>query len=312
MTETHANQPSTVIAVVPTFAPDVDVLDRLRSLSDQVDSVIVVDDGSPERASVVLDLIEQSGFELIRSTTNAGIAAALNTGTRLALARGAEFVLTVDQDSLLPAGYVDDCLHAFSLARPETKVGVVCSDRINGQPSIPGSYTAEGLGVVREAIQSGFLIRRACLEQCGLFDARLFIDDVDTEFCLRIARYGWLTVVGPGTDITHSLGEQALTRPFGIQRYKDGEPATYQYHRPFRRYFILRNNMDLYLRYLRTSPRWVASSMRRELTPTVKTIVSGPHRARHLLAAVTGLAHGLARRRGPLSPGLARALTPKR
>jgi len=308
--EKHADQPTTVIAVVPTFAPDVDVIDRLRSLSEQVDSVIVVDDGSPKRASVVLDLIEQSGFELIRSTTNAGIAAALNAGTRLALERGADFVLTVDQDSLLPAGYVGDCLHAFSLARPETKVGVVCSDRINGQPSIPGSYTVEGLGVVREAIQSGFLIRRECLEQCGLFDARLFIDDVDTEFCLRIARYGWLTVVGPGTDISHSLGEQALLRPFGFQRYEGDTPARYQYHRPFRRYFITRNNIDLYLRYLRSSPRWVLSSVRREVNPTFTTIASGPYRARHLLAAVAGLVHGLARRRGPLSPGLARALTP--
>ena len=310
MTETPANHPSTVIAVVPTFSPDADVLDRLRSLAEQVDAVIVVDDGSPERAYAVLDLIEKAGFELIRSASNAGIAAALNAGTRLALARGAQFVLTVDQDTLLPAGYVDDCLHAFSLARPETKVGVVCSDRINGQPSIPGSYTPEGLGVVREAIQSGFLIRRECLEQCGLFDARLFIDDVDTEFCLRIARYGWLTVVGPGTDITHSLGEQAPTRIFGFQRYKDGEPATYQYHRPFRRYFIIRNNIDLYFRYVRSAPRWVASSIQRELTPTVKTIVSGPYRARHLLAAVAGLVHGVARRRGPLSPGLAKALTP--
>ncbi|MBK4346420.1 glycosyltransferase [Lacisediminihabitans changchengi] len=312
MTESPMDRPSTVIAVVPTFVPDVGVLERLRSLAQQVDSIIVVDDGSPERASVVLDSIDAAGFELIRTGRNSGIASALNTGTRLALERGAHFVLTLDQDSLLPPDYVADCLHAFSLAAPETKVGVVCADRINGAPSIPGSYTPEGLGVVREAIQSGFVIRREVLEQCGLFDARLFIDDVDTEFCLRIARHGWLTVVGPGTDITHSLGEQALLRPFGLQRYINGEPARYQYHRPFRRYYITRNNIDLYLRYLRSSPRWVLSSVRRELSPTFTTIVSGPHRLRHLLAASVGLVHGLARHRGPLSPALAKVLTPGR
>jgi len=301
-----------VIAVVPTFAPDSGVVERLQALREQVDAVIVVDDGSPVRASAVLDSIDAAGFSLIRTGVNAGIASALNTGTRLALERGAAFVLTLDQDTLLPVGYVGACLHAFSIAKPETKVGVVCADRINGEPSIPGAYTPEGLGIVREAIQSGFLIRRECLEQCGLFDARLFIDDVDTEFCLRIARYGWVTVVGPGTDISHSLGEQALLRPFGRQQYVDGEPARYQYHKPFRRYFITRNNIDLYLRYLRSSPRWVLSSVRRELSPTFTTIVSGPDRARHLLAATVGLIHGLARVRGPLSPALARVLTPQR
>jgi rhamnosyltransferase len=299
-----------VIAVVPTFRPGADLIDRLRSIGDQVDSVIVFDDGSGEVSSTILDGIASVGFEVHRGAKNSGIAAALNAGARIALDRGADFVLTVDQDTVLSIDYVSSCLNVFALSGTNPQVGVVCSDRINDAPSIPEAYTENGFGIVREAIQSGFLISRQCLEECGLFDQRLFIDGVDTEFCLRIAAYGFVTVVGPGTNIKHALGEIVPFRPFGRQAFRDGNPATYQYHPPFRRYFIARNNVDLYFRFLRTKPRWVASSARRELTPTIKTIVSGPHRARQLLATTAGIVHGVFRRRGPLSPMLRRALTP--
>lgn len=312
MTENSAADVRNVVAVVPTFRPDETLIERLDALSAQVNTVIVVDDGSPLDSREILDRVEPAGYQLVRSTQNRGIAAALNTGVRLALERNADFVLTMDQDSALPADYVAACLRAFALADPATRLGVVCSDRINGEPSIPERYTAEGLGIVREAIQSGFLISAECLRECGLFDERLFIDCVDTEFCLRIAERGYSIAVGPGTDITHSLGERAPLRPFGVPIRRNGQQVSYQYHGPVRRYFIARNNVDLFLRYLRLKPRWVVSALRREIPPALTTIIAGPQRTRQFLATVIGATHGLVRKRGPLSPGLRGLLTPKR
>jgi rhamnosyltransferase len=311
--EIESSARAIVIAVIPAYRPDDGLLRAVESLSPQVDAIIIVDDGSPAESAKVLEEILATGVEVIRSGSNLGIAAALNTGIRLALKRGADFVLTVDQDTELPDNYVTDCVGAFQITAPETQLGIVCTDRVNGQPSIPERYTPEGLGLVREAIQSGFLISAECLTECGLLDERLFIDCVDTEYCLRIARFGYRIAVGPGTDITHSLGEQAPLRPFGIPRRRaDGQPETYEYHGPTRRYFITRNNVDLYLRYARIRPRWVLSAAKRELSPTVTTIVSGPRRGRQLLATVIGAAHGLIRKRGPLSPGLRALLTGSR
>jgi rhamnosyltransferase len=311
VTETSPTDATTVIAVVPTFRPDEALLDGLRALAPQVGSIIVVDDGSPAESRLLLDSVQDAGFEVVRSPRNAGIAAAINVGIRIALERGADFVLTIDQDTVLPPRYVADCLAAFTLASAATRLGIVCTDRVNGQPSIPEHFTKEGLGLVREAIQSGFLISASCLAECGLFDERLFIDCVDTEYCLRIAQHGYRIAVGPGTDIRHSLGEQAPLRPFGfpVRNRDTGEIETYEYHGPTRRYFITRNNVDLFLRYARVRPRWVVSAIKREISPTVTTIVSGPQRGRQLLATLVGAAHGLVRRRGPLTPSLRRVLS---
>ena len=313
MTEIDGATGSRIIAVIPTFRPDEALLVGIRALLPQVAAIIVVDDGSPNDPVGILESAGKLGCEIVRSPSNDGIAAALNIGIRMAIADSADFVLTLDQDTVLPGHYVSDCEAAFRIAAPATRLGVVCTDRVNGQPSIPEHYTAEGLGLVREAIQSGFLISAECLAECGLFDERLFIDCVDTEFCLRIAQYGYRIAVGPGTDISHSLGEQVALRPFGMARFDErGRQRTYEYHGPTRRYFITRNNIDLFLRYSRIRPRWVLSAIKREIGPTCTTIVSGPRRWRQLVATVIGAAHGLTHTRGPLSPRLRRMLVGRR
>jgi len=293
-----------VIAVVPTFGPDHAVVARLERLRTLVDGLIVVDDGSPDSAAPVLERIEALDARLIRSPRNLGIAHALNRGIEAALADGADYVLTVDQDTDLPPEYVQRCLDTFAAANAVTRLGIVCVDAVNGRPSLPTWYSPEGLGLVPEAIQTGFLISRECLQETGLLDERLFIDCVDTEYCLRARDRGFRIAVASGTDVRHALGRRAPMRPFGIPLRRAGRTASYQYHPPLRRYYITRNNIDLLLRYARARPRWVLGVIRREYPPAVTTLVCGPQRLRQGLAFAAGLVHGLRRRRGPVPRAL--------
>lgn len=297
-----------VIAVMPTYHPDDDAVTHAAGLGAQVDGVVVVDDGSGEGVSGLLDGIAATGAEVIRFPRNRGIAAALNAGMRRALERGADYVLTVDQDTVLPDDYVATALREFELANPVTRIGIVCVDAVNGAPALPTWTSPEGFGLVPEAIQTGFVISRECLETAGPFDERLVIDTVDTEYCLRVRDHGFRIAIARGTDIRHAIGRRAELRPFGIpMRHEDGRIATYQYHSPFRRYYIARNNIDLIFRYVRTQPRWVLQVVKRETGGMITSIVSGPQRLAQLAAITTGTAHGFVRRRGMI-PGWLKTL----
>lgn len=296
----------TVIGVMSTFRPDASVVERARLHAKQVDKLIVVDDGSVD--SAVLDELVGAEFEVIRLAENSGIAAALNAGMRAALEQDAEFILNLDQDSVLEDDYVKKALAVFAGAARATRVGVVLTDCVNHQPSIPPMYSPEGFGLVDEGIQSGLVVSASCLREVGLLDERLFIDCVDIEFCLRARDFGWRIAVAPGSNITHSLGRLEPFKPFGVQRYVGGEPLMYQYHAPFREYYITRNNLDLCLRNVRRRPRWVLSVFRRELVPHVKVLISGPHAGKHWLAVTVGAWHGLWRRRGKIPGWLARSV----
>lgn len=299
------------IAVVPTFHPGADVVERIARLREQLDSVVVVDDGSgPDATAVLEELAALDGVSVVRLPRNSGIAAALNTGIRSALDAGADYVLNVDQDTDLPPEYVGTALRTFEAANPVTRVGIVCVDAVNGAPALPTWTSPEGLGLVPEAIQTGFLISRECLESVGLMDERLVIDCVDTEYCLRARDRGFRIAIARGTDVRHAIGRRAELRPFGIPvRHADGRVATYQYHSPFRRYYIARNNIDLVLRNLRRRPRWALSVAKRETGGMITSIVSGPQRLAQLLAITTGTLHGLVRRRGMIPAWLKRAIS---
>ncbi|WP_419817088.1 glycosyltransferase [Glaciibacter flavus] len=297
-----------VFAVVPTYRPEPDVLERLDLLSPQVDAVIVVDDGSPASSDSVLASIEARGYVVLRQGVNTGIAAALNRGASLALDQGADFVLTLDQDTVVPADYVAVALSVFATATPATRLGVVASDLVNGHPAIPPRRSPEGLGLVGEAIQSGMVISAECLREGGPFDESYFIDCVDTEYCVRIVQRGFRISIAKGTNLLHALGQQVPKRPFGFPLMNDGAPVLYQYHSPYRRYFITRNNIDMWFRFARSQPRWVLAVIRREVPTGLIIAVSGPRRIKQAIALVAGTFDGLARRLGPMPDRLRRLL----
>ncbi len=302
-----------VVAVVPSFHPEQAVRTRIQSLRSQVDHVIVVDDGSGPAADAILSDIAADGHQVIRLPVNRGIAAALNRGTAAALANGADHVLTLDQDTVLGAGYVDICLDVLARARPGTRLAAVCADRINGAPAIPSYRTPEGLGVVRVSLQSGMVIPRVAIEEIGPFDERLFIDLVDTEFCLRAGSRGWLVVVADGTSIDHQLGERIARASSRGSRDRDRPSSTYEYHSPLRRFYITRNTVDLVLRWMFREPRWTLSFLRQQGKDLALAVSVGPGRAKQLLAELVGALHGLVRHRGPAGPTLRRMLaTPSR
>jgi rhamnosyltransferase len=229
---------------------------------------------------------------------------------REALADGATHVVNLDQDTVLPGGYVATALDVFERANRVTNIGIVGVDGVNGAPRPLAAVSPEGFGLVDQAIQTGLVVSRACLETVGLFEERLVIDCVDTEYCLRARDHGFRIAVAKGTDVQHAIGRRAELRPFGIPiRRPGGRIATYQYHSPFRRYYIARNNIDLLFRYLRKRPQWVRDMIRNETPGMIKSIVSGPKRLDQLLAITVGTFHGLIRRRGMIPDWLRRLVT---
>lgn len=289
-----------------TFRPDASVVVRVRAHAMQVERLIIVDDGSPD--STALNDLSLPNVEVIRLSVNSGIAAALNAGTQRALESGAEFVLHLDQDSELEHDYVDRLVNTFQTSANPTRIGTVLTDQVNCQPSIPPRFSPEGFGLVDEGIQSGMLISAECIRDVGLLDERLFIDCVDIEYCLRIRDHGWRIAVSPGSNIIHSLGQQEPLRPFGIQKYSAGIALTYQYHAPFRTYYITRNNFDLFFRNLLRRPDWALRVVKRESGPHLNLLTSGPHRIKHALAISVGTWHGIIRRRGKIPAWLAKAV----
>src|SRR5271168_4239515 len=94
-------------AIVVTYHPRSEYLENLASIRAQVDSLIVVDNGSTQDAlSGMRRASAEAGFTLIENGTNLGIATALNLGVREAQRQGCDWVALFDQDSVLTDGFM--------------------------------------------------------------------------------------------------------------------------------------------------------------------------------------------------------------
>ena len=69
-----------VVAIIAAYNPNFELVENVKALKRQVQTIIVVDDGSNDAARPILDEVASTGATVVFQASNAGIAAALNTG----------------------------------------------------------------------------------------------------------------------------------------------------------------------------------------------------------------------------------------
>src|SRR3954462_11909428 len=104
-----------ITSITVAFNPDAARLaEQVRALESQVDDIVIVDNGSRE-ALGQLPSFQELPARIVTSPCNAGLARGFNMGIDAARARGAEFVLLLDDDSVPVAGMVDQLVEAYRL-----------------------------------------------------------------------------------------------------------------------------------------------------------------------------------------------------
>lgn len=239
-----------VVAVVPAFHPDDEVVELVLALVGQVDAVLVVADGIDALATPLRGRLEGAGATVLTHAENRGIAAALNTGLRAA--PGDAAILTVDQDSTVPAGFVDALRVTWDRATAAgLPVGLVAPERVGGLPGQTRTHRA-GVALGRDPVQSGLLVTADTRKAVGEFDERLFIDGVDADYALRCLDAGFVVAVAEGLELGHRLGDRHTVRIAG-------RSLALTRSQPFRYYYLVRNRVWLTARHGRRHPLWAAA-----------------------------------------------------
>jgi len=295
-----------VVAVIVTYQPKPEKLARLlRLVSTQVHRVCVVDNGTPEIESIVGEHAS-AGFHLVRNTENVGLARAQNQGIAYALSAGARFILLLDQDSE-PAPNMVDCLLRSLIASDRFKTEIAAAAPVFSDPAagITSRFSQiRCLGVRRIActedsgivpaeivIASGMLISASAIHRIGMMEDALFIDQVDTEWCLRARSLGFSLIGVCGARMTHRLGDSPGPRFLGRQFFVRS---------PARHYYFARNTILLLGRPYPPLGWKLWQGLHLLLFLATVAAVCKPRR-HHIKAVWLGIVDGVRGRAGPLS-----------
>jgi len=292
-----------VYAVVVTYQPRLERLQQvLLAVASQVAHLLVVDNSETESAQgqvrLAVESLENSAVELHKTEANLGLSLAYNIAIHRARNAGASHLLLLDQDSVVADNMVSALLSGMARGQHEAKqldkqagpvmVGPWYTDELTGRRSVvlrtgrwlvnyiatPSNLTDAQLEVLpimptEMLISSGSLIAMSAFDDLGELDGKLFIDHVDTDWCLRVRHSGrWMAVV-PNAHMQHQLGDRVLRLWFGRWRLL---PV----HSPIRLYYTFRNSLWLYRRP-HAHWRWILFDLKRLCAVTlIHMLATGP------------------------------------
>lgn len=245
-----------IIGIV-TYQPDEQRLSEnlATALSNSQASMIVIADNHSDNISAIHHIIDGNPrIMLLEHPRNMGIAFALNSICRYALDNGYEWLLTLDQDSVLQPHILDE----YDRYTAQADIAIVCpriEDRNMGRQY---AHSDHGTEYVDLCITSGNLVRLQAWQHVGGFLEPLFIDGVDFEFCLRLLSHGYRILRTNNVALTQEIGTgHTITLPFHHQ-------ISILNHSPLRLYYMTRNYLYIGKSY-HQQLHWTAEVAKRML-----------------------------------------------
>lgn len=234
-----------VMAGIVTYNPDIMWLhENVDSIMPQVSALCVIDNGS-ENVNEIENYISSLKYagnkriEFVKNGANKGIAFALNRLMMMGKECRCSWVITLDQDSIVPNGLVKSYSEKFV----DKDVGIispVIKDRNIVHKTPPKGQ--EHFSDIEFCITSASLTSVYAWEEVGGFDEKLFIDYVDHDFCIRIREKGFRILRDNSVMLSHAIGNATEKKVFG--RW-----ISVSNHSAFRKYYQIRNNIYLSKKY---------------------------------------------------------------
>lgn len=237
-----------IAAIVVTYNPDEGLNKSTKSLIKQVDSIIMVDNGSNDEGKEIINKIKNKygeKIEVIFNEENLGIATALNKGVKYALNNDYKWILTMDQDSCAEENMVKIMLETYYAIDENERKDILSLfptfiDR--GIESLDKNNKNVKYEYVDAEITSGNLLKAEIFEKAGFFDDSLFIDMVDTDYCMRLNELGIKMIRISGAILNHSIGNsKQVKKLFGTFNTSN--------HSATRRYYMTRNRFYTWNKY---------------------------------------------------------------
>ena len=281
-----------ICAVIVTYHPTHDMLENMPDIFVQVQGMVVVDnDSGTEQLKALRAASDSIGFHLIENGENLGIAEALNRGVRWAKDNGYPWVILFDQDSNITDRFVDLMFAAWESHSDRQRVCSIHPRYVHPETGREQQVWRAGDGGPVISITSGALIPTWIFDRIGWFASEYFIDEVDSEFCYRIRAAGYLIADSKQAILLHAAGHPKKFSFLGFN-FQPG------HHSAVRRYYMSRNRVVLYRKYLPVFPAWILHSIGQALRETIKCFIVEKDRARKFRNLLLGTWDGLIGRMG--------------
>ena len=269
--------------VIVSFNPDETLIDNLRIHLILFNKIIIFDNNSDYSKLKLIESFckDYTQIQILKSNKNHGIGYALNRGIEK-LKNSNDWICFFDQDSCPPKNLFDAYNSVISSKDLTKKIGLIGVGFSQKLEYFSSFNFKNSLSI----ITSGSLISSKNISKTGFFNETFFIDSVDFEFNLRLAKLGFGTYLIEQKLLQHNLGNEICIKLFGLNICSTN-------HNEIRRFYMSRNHIVISLKYLNSFPFWVFKKNIFYLESLLKIILVEKNRTAKLKSCFKGLISGL-------------------
>ena len=241
----------TICAIIITYKPSLELIRNVELIQEMADFVMIYDN-TTGMTDAISTLQNCSGVSVFHAGRNDGMGVALNFGLQYAIEHHFDWLATFDQDSRPTKDMFRSMLKSLSEYADGNQVRILAPSHRDPSEKPKAILLGGELAPIRRqaVITSGNLIKIDGLDKDQRFDESLFIDSVDHDFCLKTLKRHEFILECQSAILIHSIGQISHHQKFGISVHATN-------HEPFRHYYMTRNRLYVWVRYMMYFPRWV-------------------------------------------------------
>ena len=178
-----------IVGLVAMYMPNENEVENIIKYINELDYCYLLDDSAVDNSRVVQLLLDrfEGKVEYYLNPYNMGLVASINNGFKMAINRGASWILVMNPDGT----FKNDAIavyRKFILENDTEKVGII-APRFN----IDRRQRQEGRGTsqIKYPDMSGCLYNAKILENLGFYDQNTFFYGLDVEYCIRVRKNGF-------------------------------------------------------------------------------------------------------------------------
>lgn len=199
-----------IAAGIVLFNPDIQrIYKSLDSLSKQINIVILYNNGADIKKLLLNKFNDKLKIIIIGNGSNVGIATALNEIMNVATQEHIHWVLTLDQDSIIP----DNLFKEFNKHIFDEKLAIICPQTIDFRRKYMTIISTPNSEYIDMCITSGSYTNVNIWNKLNGFDDYLFIDLVDNDYCKRVRLSGYKILKLNKVILDHQYGSLQERHP---------------------------------------------------------------------------------------------------
>ena len=252
LSDIYSHTSASIVALVVLYKPSKECYNNILTYIHSIDMLYIIDN-SPKPSILLQKLKTHTNTTILSTHQNLGIAKAYNIALAEASSEGYQWLFTMDQDSFFRDNDINKFIEYF--LKTDTQALAIYTP-LHNKKFISQSIDLEPGAVM----SSGNIVSISKALSIEGFDEKLFIDEVDHDFCMRLKLHNYKIIQNQQIAISHHLGTMIPNSPH--KKYS----AT-------RLYYMMRNYLYLYHKHKTNYPSFFKNRSKYLLKFFIKQII---------------------------------------